>query len=275
MSRPFLFYLNRLPQEGDRYRSEQEKETQEKLINETRNLLKLYANRAVGFSFKIKEIRTGKVPDDNGEYTITNLCTGSDLDGFPGPSVSMRLEREMINFGGPSSDFWMNTIDKSRFRACMEYAKIPYKSFEFFYPGDTRELKFPLIINPGDSYIRSTRIIENEIEFKKESSRHLSVFPLVITSTYEERDIFPIYVSGRYVYATMNTPLAAKRIAEKAYTALNGKGPCLLYVARTKSNCYYMEDACCTGTMAKNMELFGVTTALQIFNSHLIKTSAL
>jgi hypothetical protein len=272
MAKRLLFLVNRSPTEANWMRSNEEFDLQKKICPNLFSLITLYLRHSLGAEGFIYSI-DGKSLEKQRylEFmqpgtTLINFCSGSDLDGLVGPSLSMSLEKQKVCFIGPSSDFLINTIDKKKMREILQMAQIPTKTFEILKVGDHPKLQYPLVIRPADSYIPTFRVVKNGAELF-----HLfleSSFSLFIAEQYNQQEDYQIFVQGCESYCDLDVSEEAIKIARSAYYVLHGSGLAVVEIIVDKDG-VCVRDVRIIGALELFHQKFGIDKTLQMMNKML------
>lgn len=273
-----LFLLNKV--EGTWIRSPEELNIQQKLSESVLLLINAYLQRSEGIQGTIYFI-------DHGNYIqqrflelqkagtiIINLCSGTDLDGLVGPSLSILLEKKHVPFVGPSSSFLLNTIDKKRLKETLIGAQINTKVFEICKSTDTPKMAYPYVLGPADSYVGNRKLVQTAADLD-EITRSLGVsFPLLMAEEYTPSAIFKVFIMDNDYYCTMEISEDIVKIAKSAYFCLKGEGPAIVEVGCDMQTLeLFILDVHGIGVLGHIHRTFGLDKALQVFNKMLQKKS--
>ncbi|KAI9164597.1 hypothetical protein H9P43_008456 [Blastocladiella emersonii ATCC 22665] len=119
--------------------------------------------RVTALARRLRETAPTRGGEGDGEVLdllVFNLCDGSEIDGYPGASVTRDLERDGFIFTGSMYDFYHITTPKTLLKRYLQNDMVPTSDFVELSK-DTVEadvdraiarLGFPLIIKPSISY---------------------------------------------------------------------------------------------------------------------------
>ncbi|KAG0057742.1 hypothetical protein BGZ83_003640 [Gryganskiella cystojenkinii] len=94
------------------------------------------------------------------DLVVFQLCDGTELDGYPGVSMVIELEKRKIPFTGADSAFYIISSSKPILKKELQAAHVPTSSFKEFRELAKREdlddiiqeIGFPMIVKPSISY---------------------------------------------------------------------------------------------------------------------------
>ncbi|GJJ73728.1 D-alanine-D-alanine ligase [Entomortierella parvispora] len=94
------------------------------------------------------------------DLVVFQLCDGTELDGYPGVSMVIELEKRKIPFTGSDSAFYIISSSKPILKKELQAAHVPTSSFKEFRELAKREdlddiiqeIGFPMIVKPSISY---------------------------------------------------------------------------------------------------------------------------
>jgi D-alanine-D-alanine ligase-like ATP-grasp enzyme len=217
---------------------------------------------------------------------VLNLCVGIELDGLPGPSTTMFLERLGIPFLGPSSLFQTRTFDKIKLKQILTDQQIATPKYWFMTPrcdisvfGDAN---YPLRLRPADSLAPVGRngmdlVVFNMEDFSAALKKLRTYFPLVLVEEHNTNtcDFWFLVTNhqgshfGKLIGQTESSK-DATNLALRAYGALGGKGHAVVQVAQDHDNGQYcVRDVITNNALLWAYRILGKESVIKYLNQGL------